>query len=145
MCSNKQRRSSPVPDPKLTNQAKFTSPLFTTRAMSFLRAVSTTARQLSRSAPSLSSAVGRRSFHSPFAFLSQSSAQPTQSQPSTQMQKQAASELEAESYEKEVESYSWAEPSGFVGKLHVVCDPDPDFTPYAVPIGAYPVSEPYAH
>ena len=39
----------------------------------------------------------------------------------------------------------WSEPTGLVGRrVHVISDPDPDYHPYAVPVGAYPMSEPYA-
>ena len=91
---------------------------------------------------------GRRAFHSPFAFLSNPSSAPTpstqQNQAQTTSHAQAQSpQMQTQSYEKQAES--WAEPSGFIGqRFHVVSDPDPDYHPYAVPIGAYPASEPYA-
>lgn len=95
------------------------------------------ARQLTRAV------VGRRAFHSPFAVLSQV-AKSASMTPSNQPRPQSGGLTHAQTYEKQLES--WAEPSGFVGqRIHVVSDPDPEYHPYAVPIGAYPVSEPYAH
>ena len=95
------------------------------------------ASQLARTA-----VVGRKAFHAPSAFPSQTvTAKPESMSP----QVQPSPQVRTEANEKQAEN--WSEPLGIVGqRLHVVCDanPNPDYRPYAVPLGAYPVSEPYA-
>ncbi|KAK0193710.1 hypothetical protein F5146DRAFT_395513 [Armillaria mellea] len=75
------------------------------------------------------SSAATRSFHSPFAVLGSSSA--TRVPPSTEGW-----------YEKQIEQSP--DPDVYDGHRTYVVSPDLSSTPYHVPLGAYPVSSPFA-
>ncbi|KAI0090156.1 hypothetical protein BDY19DRAFT_938763 [Irpex rosettiformis] len=96
---------------------------------STLRSVAKHTRTLSRNVAPKPAA---RSFHSPFVVLP-SSFNSAPQQPTTQ-----GTPL----YEKSADAHGFA--SLAPGQRHyVVSEPDPRSTPYEVPYGAYPTSEPY--
>ncbi|KII89821.1 hypothetical protein PLICRDRAFT_39997 [Plicaturopsis crispa FD-325 SS-3] len=101
---------------------------------SVFRAVTKHSRALSRASRTASAPVPIRAFHSPFAVLGST---PNNTLP-------PSSELGTAHYEKQLDHSS--EPLSQLGvRTYVVSEPDPANTPYAVPSGAYPTSEPYVH
>lgn len=99
---------------------------------SALRSIAKQSRSVSRSIAVAPTIAATRAFHSPFALLSNEAPLTSSPTPTSDI---------TSVYEKQETYNNVYSPAG--QSVYVVSEPDPRFSPYDVPYGAFPTSVPY--